>query len=204
MKTKKLYIIRHGQTDYNLENKVQGRGIDSSLNATGRQQADHFYQAYKHVSFDKVYTSVLKRTQESVQQFIDSGIPTKALSGLDEISWGTHEGQPYDPTTHKVYLDTVNGWEKGALDLSVGEGESPNEVMHRQKEAMAEIMGRTDEEQVLIATHGRAMRILICWMLNYPLTHMDAFEHANLCLYQLAYAGKDYRIIQHASTSHLT
>lgn len=197
-------MIRHGQTDYNLENKVQGRGIDSSINATGRRQAGEFFQSYKHISFDKIYTSELKRTKESVQSFITNGIPYEALNGLDEISWGKHEGQPYDPIMHKVYLDTVAGWEEGNLDLSVGEGESPKEVMLRQKEAIATIMSRKEENNVLIATHGRAMRILICWMLNYPLEKMDVFEHANLCLYHLQYSGNSYSIVKHGSTSHLS
>ena len=203
MKTKNIYIIRHGQTDFNLENKVQGRGIDSSINAMGLQQAVCFFEAYKNILFDKIYVSALRRTKESVQPFIDKGIPYESHAGLDEISWGKHEGQPYDPEMHKIYLDTINGWADGELDLTVGGGESPHEVVMRQKEAIAHIMTNEGEENILIATHGRAMRMMICWMLNYPLEKMDVFEHANLCLYQLEYTENKYTIIQHASTIHL-
>ncbi|MEO9964324.1 MAG: histidine phosphatase family protein [Reichenbachiella sp.] len=203
MKTKNIYIIRHGQTDYNLEQKVQGRGIDSSINPTGRIQASHFYDAYQHVPFDKIYHSELKRTSQSVHKFIEKGIPRESLSGLDEISWGKHEGQEFDPEMHKIYLDTVANWERGRLDIAVGGGESPLEVMHRQKTAIEYIMNQTDESHVLVATHGRAMRILMCWMLNYPMQHMDAFEHTNLCLYQLEYSGHGYRVIKHGSAEHL-
>lgn len=203
MKTKNIYIIRHGQTDYNLKNKVQGRGIDSSINATGIQQANDFFEAYNHISFDKIYVSNLKRTRESVQKFIDLGIPYERLSGLDEISWGEHEGQDFDEKMHKIYLGTIAGWARGELDLNVGGGESPREIVYRQKEAMSYIMSREEEDHVLIATHGRAMRILVCWLLNYPLHKMDVFDHANLCLYHLQYSGNSYRVIQHASTSHL-
>lgn len=203
MKTKNIYIIRHGQTDYNLENKVQGRGIDSSINATGRQQAHDFFETYRHVAFDKIYVSNLKRTRESVQHFIDLGIPYEGLSGLDEISWGKHEGQAFDPKMHQIYLDTIAGWSQGELDRNIGGGESPNELVYRQKKAISYIMSQKEETNVLIATHGRAMRILVCWLLQYPLHMMDVFEHANLCLYQLEYSGSTYRVVQHASTSHL-
>ncbi|UXX78934.1 histidine phosphatase family protein [Reichenbachiella carrageenanivorans] len=203
MKTKNIYIIRHGQTNFNLENKVQGRGINSSINETGQQQAQAFFDAYKDVPFDKIYVSALKRTQESVQQFIDLGIPYESHSGLDEISWGKHEGRPYDPVMHQIYLDTIAGWANGALDMTVGGGESPLEVVVRQKEAMKYIMANEDEEHILIATHGRAMRMLVCWMLNYPLERMDVFEHANLCLYQMQYTGGQYRIVKHGCTAHL-
>lgn len=203
MKTKNIYIIRHGQTDFNLENKVQGRGIDSSINATGRKQAEDFFEYYKEVPFDKVYVSGLKRTKESVQQFIDLGIPYESHDGLDEISWGKHEGQPYDPVMHQIYLDTIAGWAEGKLDLAVGEGESPLEVVERQKAAMDYIMANKSEKNVLIATHGRAMRMLVCCLLNYPLEKMDSFQHSNLCLYQLQYGEGQYRVIEHGSTKHL-
>lgn len=204
MKTKNIYIIRHGQTDFNLENKVQGRGINSSINATGSKQADGFFKYYKHIPFDKIYVSGLKRTKESVQQFIDLGIPHESHDGLDEISWGKHEGQPYDPVMHKIYLDTIAGWADGKLELAVGEGESPLDVVKRQKVAMEYIMAQDSEENILIATHGRAMRMLVCWMMNYPLEKMDVFEHANLCLYHLQYGNGQYRIVEHGSTKHLS
>ncbi|WP_422358711.1 histidine phosphatase family protein [Reichenbachiella sp.] len=203
MKTKNIYIIRHGQTDFNLENKVQGRGIDSSINATGRKQAQGFYEYYKQVPFDKIYVSALKRTKESVQQFIDLGIPYESLDGLDEISWGKHEGQAYDPEMHKIYLDTIAAWADGKLDIAVGGGETPLDVVKRQRAAMEYISTKDSEENILIATHGRAMRMLVCWLMNYPLEKMDVFEHANLCLYQLKYIEGQYRMVKHGSTIHL-
>ena len=82
LELKKIYIIRHGQTDFNLKNIVQGSGVDSSLNERGIAQASAFFDAYQHIKFDKVYTSVLQRTGQSVQRFIDLGIPHEKLAGL--------------------------------------------------------------------------------------------------------------------------
>ena len=56
---KTIYIIRHGETDYNKQGVIQGRGIDSSLNEMGQQQALQFYRAYHHIGFDIIYTSEL-------------------------------------------------------------------------------------------------------------------------------------------------
>src|SRR6201985_2209086 len=91
---KTLYIVRHGQTDLNKQGIVQGRGMNTDLNDEGRMQALQFFEAYKGVPFDKIYISKLKRTQQSIQQFIDLGIPFEKLAGLDELAWGIHEGQP--------------------------------------------------------------------------------------------------------------
>ena len=48
-KSKKIYLIRHGQTDFNLQGIVQGSGVDADLNDTGKAQADFFYEKYKTV-----------------------------------------------------------------------------------------------------------------------------------------------------------
>ncbi len=74
---KTLYIVRHGQTDLNKQGIVQGRGMNTDLNDEGRKQAALFFNAYKDVPFNKIYISELKRTQQSIQQFIDLGIPYK-------------------------------------------------------------------------------------------------------------------------------
>ena len=62
----KLYLIRHGETDYNRQGIVQGGGVDSSLNDLGRRQAEAFFEHYKHLRFDAVYVSALKRTHETL------------------------------------------------------------------------------------------------------------------------------------------
>src|SRR5580704_6907223 len=105
--TKTLYIVRHGQTDLNKRGIIQGRGMDTNLNDEGRRQAALFFNAYKTVPFDKIYISELKRTQQSVQPFIDLGIPYEKLSGLDELAWGVYEGQPHTPETAAGFLKLV-------------------------------------------------------------------------------------------------
>ena len=51
--------------------------------------------------------------------------------------------------------------------------------------------------------HGRAMRILLCQLLKYPLRCMDQFEHQNLCLYQLDYTGSMFTVKKYCDTAHL-
>jgi probable phosphoglycerate mutase len=201
--SKKIYLIRHGQTDFNLKGIVQGSGIDSSLNERGAAQARAFYNNYKDVSFDKVYTSSLKRTRETVQMFIDSGVPHESLSGLNEINWGTKEGQRITPEEDAYYHWLLNEWREGRTDLKITGGESPEDVASRQSPAIDLIMSRNNESTILICMHGRAMRILLCRLLNYPLRAMDAFEHENLCLYLLNFTGTMFSVEKFNHTGHL-
>ncbi|QSE96839.1 histidine phosphatase family protein [Fulvivirga lutea] len=202
MKSKKIYLVRHGQTDFNLKGIVQGSGVDSSLNDKGRLQADQFYRAYKHINFDKIYTSSLKRSVESVQNFIDDGIPYEQLSGLNEINWGTREGTKVTPEEDAYYHSVIKAWQEGDVTLPIEGGECPEDVFKRQTEAL-QIIESDNSETILVCMHGRAMRILLCQMLNYPLHCMDTFGHSNLCLYVLNYSGSLYSVEVFNNTNHL-
>jgi broad specificity phosphatase PhoE len=203
LNTKKVYVIRHGQTDFNLKNIVQGSGVDTDLNDLGRRQADAFFEAYKDTKFDKVYTSVLKRSQQSVSRFIEKGIPHDALVGLNEISWGTKEGHRVTPQEDEYYHYMLQQWQLGNTTLKIQGGESPDDVVQRMQPAIDYIMKQTNEQTVLICMHGRAIRILLCHLLNYPLKCMDMFEHSNLCLYLLNHTGSMFNIEKHNDTHHL-
>ena len=203
MISKTLYIVRHGQTELNKLGIVQGRGRDTDLNGEGLKQADAFYNAYNTIPFDKIYISELKRTQQSIQQFIDLGIPYQKLSGLDELAWGALEGQPSTPETRSAFLNLMREWIGGNLDIKFEGGESPNEVKARQLGALETIMSHPEETTVLICMHGRAMRLFLCLLTGKPLTQMDTFPHQNLILYKVEFDGEKYTIADFNNSDHL-
>ncbi|TWJ00857.1 putative phosphoglycerate mutase [Mucilaginibacter frigoritolerans] len=200
---KTLYIVRHGQTDLNKRGVIQGRGMDTDLNDEGRKQAQQFFNAYQSVPFDKIYISKLKRTQQSIQPFIDLGIPFEKLAGLDELGWGIHEGQPSTPENKIEFMQIMRNWIDGKLDAKFEGGESPNEVKARQLEALKVIMSHPEEETVLICMHGRALRLFLCLLTEKPLTEMDTFPHQNLVLYKVFYDGEKYTITDFNDANHL-
>jgi broad specificity phosphatase PhoE len=203
LNSKKVYLVRHGQTDYNLKNIVQGSGVDTDLNEFGRRQADLFFEAYNHVAFDRIYTSALKRSQQSVRRFMEMGIPVTHLSGLNEISWGTKEGQPVTAEEDEYYHFMLSQWQQGKTHLRIERGESPEDVVVRMKPAIDQILSTQDEKTILICMHGRAIRILLCYLLNYPLRSMDMFDHTNLCLYLLNYTGSMINVERYNDIEHL-
>ncbi len=194
MLTKTIYLIRHGETELNRQGVVQGSGIDSDLNEVGFMQANAFFEAYKDVHFDKIYTSKLRRTVQSVQEFINLGIPWEQLEGLNEISWGEKEGKVPNYLEDENYHEIIANWSKGKTNVPAAKGgESPEQVVTRQSIAFETIMSRPDESTILIAMHGRAIRILITYLLQLPLAAMDSFSHSNLCLYRLHFDYKSQK-----------
>ena len=201
--TKKIYLIRHGQTDFNKAGIVQGSGVDSHLNDVGRSQAVAFFDAYNSIMLDKVYTSSLIRTQETVDSFIKKGIPHESLGGLNEINWGNKEGQKMSIQDDKRYFEMLERWREGETNLRIECGESPDDVLSRITPTWDYIMNKTGEENILICAHGRVMRVLLCHILNYPLHSMDLFEHRNLSLYELNYSGSMFWVEKFNNVDHL-
>lgn len=199
---RKFYIVRHGQTDYNKRGVVQGSGIDAPINALGQAQAQAFYQAYKDHPFDRLYTSALQRTHQSVAQFIADGLPHEALSQFNEIHWGNKEGQPFAPEAMNFYETTINAWASGNLDAKIDEGESAREMGERLQKGIDYVLSQPGD-QILICMHGRAMRALLSLMLGKSLSEMDQFHHTNLCLYELSYEDGGFTLDKFNEQSHL-
>ncbi len=178
----KIYIVRHGETDYNLNGIVQGSGVDSSLNETGREQARHFYARYHDEDFEVVITSDLKRTRETVARFIEEGTPWEVHPEITEMSWGSHEGKQGTAESIAEYRAIKDGWAEGRIDGRIGGGESAREMGERLQRFIDHLRERP-EEKILICSHGRAMCGLVTLLMGFPIRRMNELTHNNLGLW---------------------
>lgn len=200
---KELYIIRHGETELNRLGIVQGRGVNADLNDTGIAQAAAFFNKYNEVKFDKIYTSSLKRTHQTVKGFIDLGLPWEQLDGLDELAWGEWEGKPNTEEAREAFREVVRQWQLGNYDAKFEGGESPNDVGARLSKAIEYIKKQENEKCVLVCMHGRAMRLILCILLNKPFSDMEDFPHSNTTLYRLQFDGEKFTLLDSNNISHL-
>ncbi len=203
MPRKEIYILRHGQTDYNLKGIVQGRGVDSSLNETGRLQASAFYDRYNNIPFDKIFISALQRTRQTVQQFIDLGIPTQSISALDEINWGIYEGVQRNLEMNDRYNNIISQWRNNELDIKIDGGESAQDLWDRQA-PFINLLKEMEFQKVLVCSHGRSIRVLMCAITNTPLKDMDDFSHYNTCLYKVIMEHDKFSVELANNKDHLS
>lgn len=203
--TKTMYIIRHGETNYNRMGIVQGSGVDTEINDLGQQQADAFYQAYKHIPFAQIFVSSLKRTHQTVAPFAPHNIPTQIIPELNEINWGILEGQQPSEHSRQEFYAMLQRWRNGELNQAINGGETPMAMIKRQKIGLKKIENGP-ENPILICMHGRALRGFLCLLTNTPLKQMDDFEHNNVCLYVLEKTLTDthYNVVIKNSLEHLT
>lgn len=199
---KHIYVIRHAETDYNREGIIQGRGIDTSINEFGIQQARAFFEAYSHIEFSQIFISSQQRTEQTVAPFIRLGLPVERWPELDELHWGIHEGKTTNRGMREIYREVVGNWRTGRLDYRIPEGESIDELKARQHRFVRHL-ANLDSGNYLVCTHGRAMRSLLCLLTGRPHTEMDNFPHRNVCLYQLEFRASKWEVVQFNNTEHL-
>ncbi len=186
---------------------VQGAGVDTTLNETGILQSEAFYHTYQYIPFDKIYTSALKRTHQTVEPFLRNNekLPWEIIAELNEINWGIMEGKLPTEESNAQFHAMLQLWKDGHLDKAVEGGETPLDMIQRQKVGLEKIMNQISEQQILLCMHGRAMRAFICLLTGTPLEKMDEFEHGNVCLYILEKRKEEtyFRILLRNSRAHL-
>lgn len=200
---KEIYLIRHGETDYNLKGIIQGCGVDMPLNKTGEKQANAFFNYYKKVNFDVVVHSNLIRSKQTVLPFLnDKGLTGIELSEIREISWGSYEGKSYTDELRADYTAMLHDWSKGKLDSCLSGGESAAKLFERVEQGVQTILN-LDAEKILVCSHGRTIRAMMCVFQNLNPSYMEDFEHSNTGLFLLHYVNSEIKVLTNNDTNHL-
>jgi 2,3-bisphosphoglycerate-dependent phosphoglycerate mutase len=136
-----LLLVRHGETDWNAEGRLQGH-TDRPLNDYGRRQATELAERLAGETIDAIYTSDLSRARETAEIVAARlGLPVLVDAGLREKDWGTWEG--------------LTGDERVTVDLV---GESTEDHRERVMRAVRQIVGRHPGGRVVVVTHGGSLR----------------------------------------------
>ena len=180
----------------------KGSGADAGLNQTGRRQAQAFFEHYRHIPFEAVLTSALRRTHETAALFVAQGIAWEQFPEINEIGWGVHEGKASTPEMREEYRKVIMAWKQGDYQAKLEGGESAAELAERLQ-GFVEHLRQRPEKKLLICGHGRAMRCMMCLLSGLPISQMDAFKHHNTGLYKVHYEQGQFQIELQNDTRHL-
>lgn len=198
-----IYLARHGETEYNRCNQIQGRGIDVSLNDTGLYQAKAIADHLREVELKKIFSSSLKRSIETAEIIArEFGLNVEKYEDLDEMNFGILEGRPI--TEIETELEALHqNWKSGNVDYASQEGESPSTVLKRAGNRARAILREHKSANLLFVLHGRLLRILLSDWLQYGLTEMHKVPHSNGALYHIQWDGQMFEPMYLNKTEHL-
>lgn len=163
MKFKNLYVIRHGETDWNKQLKFQGQ-TDVKLNDTGREQALALRPMMQQLQIESVYTSTLSRAYETAEIAInDLKLSIQKDERLRETNIGGAEGLILNEVIEKYGEQSLLNWrsyEERLLDFSFENGETKRQMMYRVRQVFLEIAQSSNRNSIAIFSHGMIMRAM--------------------------------------------
>lgn len=147
-----LYVVRHGETIWNQEKRVQGI-TDIPLSDKGIEEAKELKELVKSLNIDVVISSPLKRARDTARILIDSKLPINTDDRIKERDWGMNEG---------ALIDDVDRWDcwDVILNTKVQNIECIQDFMYRVSSFIEEIKEKHKDKNVLVVTHSAVIRVI--------------------------------------------
>lgn len=178
-KVKNLYLIRHGETDWNREKRFQGQS-DIPLNEAGRIQAGELAAIMNQFKIETVYASDLIRAYETARiAMADSRMAIHKESRLRETNIGEAEGLTVDELIARFSEEALLRWrsyEEHNMDFKFKNGESKRQMMVRIRDVVLEIAQNSAQGNIAIFCHGMVMRAL-----TFAFQQGVAWDHQIFC-----------------------
>jgi len=186
-----IYLVRHGETDWNAAGRWQGQS-DVPLNETGREQARFTARklADKNISVKRVYTSDLSRARETAEIIAKTlGAEVAVKEAFREVCVGDWEGLHHAEIRRQELFPEFELGETRAPN-----GENKREVYDRVVKALYGI-AETETGDFAVATHSLVIRMLVCHILNTPISDWETFAIDNGAVTTVKYREKRKKFI---------
>ncbi|HJC47491.1 MAG TPA: histidine phosphatase family protein [Candidatus Lachnoclostridium pullistercoris] len=199
----RLYLIRHGQTDWNVAGKIQGCH-DIPLNETGKKQAQYLAEGMKKRPVTHVYSSPQIRALETARAIAASqGVEVTAIPGLREVEFGDWEGMTWgeikerDPERYARWVETP-------AEVTPPGGESRAQIYERIGDAVSTII-KEAKGDVAVVSHGAALVYAVSYMFRNEVGPHDEIIVKNVSITTVEYDRETghFRMIQENDLSHL-
>lgn len=162
----RLILIRHGETEYNFENRYCGFS-DPPLNTKGIWQSKRLANRLKSLKIDKIYSSDLRRAYQTAKIIFKNNLIEKSES-FREVNFGIFEGLRYEEIL-KVYPELYKDWIDNPVKVKIPNGESLKNLSKRVKEKLSSIFSQYKDKTIAVVTHGGPIRVILCDALKYNL-----------------------------------
>jgi len=179
----KLLLVRHGETDWNLERRYQSYN-DVPLNQIGLQQAEQLAQHLADENIDVIYASDLSRavkTAEPILNMRKHGLEVQKDARWREISFGKWEGLNHAELQAQWQAE-VNAWYADPVHSAPPNGETLLQLSARVQSALDEMKSKHKDETVLLVAHGGTIQVLLCLILGVDLKRHWQFHVAQASL----------------------
>ncbi|MCC6801657.1 MAG: histidine phosphatase family protein [Anaerolineae bacterium] len=198
---KRILLIRHGQTDWNLEQRWQGH-LDVPLNTAGRDQARRLADYLRERSITAVYSSDLTRAVMTAEPIARShGLDIKPDPRLRELNLGVFQGLTTSEINSK-YPEESRQMSLDYLGYVIPTGEARRAMQDRAYAAYRDIVAAETGPEIAVVTHGGTIRVLLLKLFDVD-DMMKRISVKNTSVTTIDADGKGARLVEAAATPHL-
>ncbi len=196
--TTTLVLVRHGETDWNVNHRFQGSS-DVPLNEHGREQARKLANRWHNEKFDVVYSSDLSRAAETASIITPQAAITDQR--LREISFGAFEGLTF-PEIKDQYPEQWELWRK--REAPPPDGEDLSVVATRVQQFLNGILPKHQEQRMLVVSHGGIISLITCLLLEHPPKKVWQFRLDNTSVTEFGFFPQGIVLLRLNDVCHLT
>ena len=198
----RIFLIRHGETEWNASGRLQGNS-NVQLSMVGLHQARLLAMHAPFPTADAIYSSDLIRARATAEILAAKfNLPVRTMPELREASFGDWEGQ----SIRELAEDLTDGFEKFFTDPELcrpPHGETFADCQARLVKAVRKIIADHENQRVIVVSHGAAIRLLLCAALGMPIRKMWAIAQFNMALNVLRVDDGAVTVEMVNSTQHL-
>lgn len=191
-----LWLIRHGETDWNVDGRYTGQS-DIPLNGHGRTQAQALAEKLQTFPPEVIFSSDLQRARETAEVIATAcQLPLYTDPRLREINQGVWEGM-FFPDIKARFAHEFAARQANPLEVSAPGGETVGEVQKRVLTAVAEIGQTYHGRRVAIVAHGLVLALIKAYCSGYPITQVWDLIPPNAEVEEIIWVGKAWTAVYH-------
>ena len=195
-----LYCLRHGESTYNAEGRIQGQS-DVPLSEFGRRQGEAAAAALAHLPIDAVYSSPLRRAMQTARPLAETlGLSIRTDARLMEVHAGVFQDR-LRSELEDLYPEVLARWRGGDPDFAIPGGESRRFLMQRGLQVFQEIR-ETGLGNVVVVTHGGLLSAVLKSLLEIP-AQRHPFVLQNGSITRLNWSDGQVKLLSLNQVEHL-
>lgn len=178
----KIFLCRHGRTDYNDKDIVQGH-MDVELNSRGEQQAAKLAERIRGLNIDHLYSSPLSRALQTADEVSSrTGLEINTLEDLKEVDQGVYEDEKLE-----LLMEDLEGYEGEKHQWRPENGESMEECHDRACKVLKYFRYRHKGEKVAVIAHGGFNKTMLLAAIGHSSRNFNSINQGNCCLNEISW-----------------
>jgi broad specificity phosphatase PhoE len=199
----KLYLVRHGETIWNRQQRMQGCSNDTELSDNGKTQAKALSERLKDTKIDMIFSSPLSRAYQTAKTVAKlHNIEVQLCSEFKEINFGKWEGL-YLTEIVEQYPELIKVWKSTPHLAIVPEAETIAELQRKSMKKLRQLLENYKDKDIMVVSHGISSKLMILSMMNMQLSDLHRIRQDNTALNIFEYKDGLFDIITLNDICHL-